>query len=208
VPLRPRHRQLEGELHDAVGAAAGEDAFLDHGFPLGAFVHDAADAGILALGVLAHHIEVDLAHLAVRQRARHAGHQAHRAQVHVLVELAAELEQRTPQRNVVGHGGRPADGAEEDRFVAADLLLPVLGHHAAVLEVVVAAPVEVVEGQRDAETAGGGLQYAQALGHHFAADAVAGDDGDVRSRHAPELAWGSIPARRKWSTNSRSKRST
>jgi hypothetical protein len=39
VPLRPRHRQLEGELHDAVGAAAGEDAFLDHGFALGAFEH-------------------------------------------------------------------------------------------------------------------------------------------------------------------------
>ena len=43
-----------------------------------------------------------------------ARHQAHRAHVGVLVELAAELEQRSPQRNVVGHGGWPADGAEID----------------------------------------------------------------------------------------------
>ena len=69
---------------------------------------------------------------------RHAGHQPHRAQVDVLVELAPELDQRAPQRDVVRHRRRPADRAEEDRVVPADLLLPVLRHHAAVLRVVVA----------------------------------------------------------------------
>ena len=54
------------------------------------------------------------------QRRADAGHQARRAQVDVLVELAAELEQRTPQRHVVGNLVRPADGAEVDRVVAAD----------------------------------------------------------------------------------------
>jgi hypothetical protein len=84
----------------------------------GAFEHDAADAGIFALGVLAHHVEVDVADLAPGQRAGDAGHQAHRAEVHVLVELAAELEQRPPQRDVIGNLFRPADGAEEDGVVA------------------------------------------------------------------------------------------
>ena len=86
--------------------------------------------GIFALGVLAHDAEIDVAGLAVGQRRRHAGHQPHRAQIDVLVELAAELDQRAPQRNVIGHLRRPADRAEEDRVVPADLVLPVLRHHA------------------------------------------------------------------------------
>src|ERR1043166_5323887 len=45
----------------------------------------------------------------------------------------AKLEQRRPQRNVVGNFPRPADGAEIDRIVRADALLPVLRHHALVL---------------------------------------------------------------------------
>ena len=44
----------------------------------------------------------------VDQRAGHAVEQAHRAQVDVLVELAPELQQRPPQRDVVGHrAGQP-----------------------------------------------------------------------------------------------------
>ncbi len=66
----------------------------------------AADRRILALGVLAHDVEVDVAGLAAGERRRHARHQPHRAQVDVLVELAAELEQRAPQRDVVGHRRR------------------------------------------------------------------------------------------------------
>jgi hypothetical protein len=59
------------------------------------------------------------------------------------------------------------------------LLEPVVRHHRAVLQVVVAVgPVERREFQVEAEAPGGGLQHAQALGHHFLADAVAGDHGN------------------------------
>jgi hypothetical protein len=139
-------RQLEGKLQDAVHALAGKDRLLDHRLALGAFEHAAADRRVLALGVLAHHVEVDVAHLAVGQRAGHAGHQAHRAQVDVLVEVAPELDQRAPQRDVVGHRGRPADGAEVDGVKALELREPVVRHHLAVLQVVVA--VGPVEGRR------------------------------------------------------------
>ena len=58
-------------------------------------------------------------------------------------------------------------------------LLPVVGHHRAVLRVVVAAgEVEVGRTQFDAEAARGGLEHAHALGHDFLADAVARDGGD------------------------------
>ena len=79
------------------------------------------------------------------ERRRDARHQPARAQVDVLVEAAAELDQRAPQRNVVGNRGGPADRADRrSRRVRASLLEPVLRHHAAVLRVIVAAPVELV----------------------------------------------------------------
>jgi hypothetical protein len=53
-------------------------------------------AEIFAFGILAHHPEIDVAGLAIGKRRRHAGHQPHRPQIDVLVELAAELDQRAP----------------------------------------------------------------------------------------------------------------
>jgi len=152
---------------------------------LGAREHLAADRRILALGVLAHHVEIDVAGLAVGERARHARHQPYRPQVDVLVEFAAEQQQRPPQRDVVGHRRRPAHRAVVDRVVAADPRLPVVGHHRAVPGVVVAAgEVEMIELQVDAELAGRRLQHAHALGHHFLADPVAGDHGDPVPGHS------------------------
>ena len=119
------------------------------------------------------------ARLATGQRTGHAVEQAHRPQIDVLVEFAPELDQAAPERDIVGHAGRPADGAEIDRVHAFELLLPV-GHHVAVAGVVVAAgPVDVGQLQLDAEALRRGLQDAQALGHHFLADAVTRDDGDA-----------------------------
>src|SRR5574343_573760 len=80
---------------------------------------------------------------------------------------------------MVGHGGWPADGAEENGVEALELLEPIVRHHLAVLEVVVAMrPVEVGEFEVEAEFPHGGFQNPQALRHHFLADAVAGDDCD------------------------------
>ena len=172
--------ELEGEPEHAVDADAAHHRLLDDDLALGAGEHAAADRGILALGVLAHDEEVDVARLAAGERAGHARHQPHRAQVDVLVELAAELDQRAPQRDVVGNLLRPADRAEEDRVVLADLLLPVLRHHALVLLVVVpAGEIEPVLPQLEAEALGGRLEHAHALGHDLLADAVARNDGDA-----------------------------
>ncbi len=89
-------RELEGVLQHAVGAVAREHRFLDHDLALGAFEQPPAEVGVFAFGVLAHDEEIDVAGLAPGQGARHAVEQTHRAQVDVLVELAAELEQRAP----------------------------------------------------------------------------------------------------------------
>ena len=172
--------QIKSELEQAVGAVARVDRFLDDDFAVGAFVHHAAERCVFALGVLAHHVVVDVARLATCQRAGHAFKQAYGAQVDVLIELAAELEQRTPQRNVVRHGGGPAHSAEEDGVHARQLRLPVVGHHLAVLGVIVAAgPFKGVQLQIQAKALGGGHGGAQAFGHDFFANAVSGKHGDL-----------------------------
>ena len=86
--------------------------------------------------------------LIARQRAGDAGEQTHRTQVDVLVKLTAELQQRPPQRNVVGNGIRPADGAEVDGIEALQLLAPVVRHHLAVMGIIFAAcPLHLLEAQ-------------------------------------------------------------
>ena len=182
--------EIERELQHALGAVPREDRLLHHELALGAFEHRAADRRILAFGVLAHDHEVDVAGLAARERRGHAVEQTRRAQVDVLVELAAELEQRPPQRDVIGHGGGPADRAEQDRVGAFELRLPVVGHHLAVLRVVVAArPFDVlVFAASMPKRLLDGVERAQAFGHDFLADAVAGNDGDsICLRHASLL---------------------
>ena len=99
-------------------------------------------------------------------------------------ELAAEFQQRAPQRYVIRHQRRPAYGAEEDGVEALELLEPVVRHHLAVLGVVVAAgPLEGGPFDADLEAARGCLHHAYALGHDFLADAVAGDDCDALLAH-------------------------
>ena len=59
-------------LRIAVDADAGHDGFLHHRFAVGALEDLAADAGVFALGVLPHDVEVDVAGFAAGQRAGHA----------------------------------------------------------------------------------------------------------------------------------------
>lgn len=94
VLLRTALRQVVGELEDTVDADAGHHGFLQHDFAIGPGEHFAADAGVLAFGILAHHPEIDVAGLAVRQWRLHAGHQTAGTQIDVLVEFTTELQQR------------------------------------------------------------------------------------------------------------------
>ena len=133
--------------------------------------------------LLADDPEVDVAGRPIRERRPDAGHQAHRSEVYVLIEFAAELDQRVPQRDVIGNAVRPPAGAEEQAIVPTDPLLPVGGHPRADLVVLMAAPVELVERKLDAELATGRFEHTNSLRHDLPADAVAGDDCDAMSCH-------------------------
>ena len=183
--LGPALREVEGVLEDAVHPDPGHHGFLDDGFAVGALEDLAADAGVLAFGVFPHHVEVDVAGKPAGQRAGHPGQQFDRAQADVLVEVAAELQQAAPQRDVVGHHLGPADGAEEDGVEPVQLVEPAVGQHRPGLGVVVGAGVvELFVVQVEVERRGRGLQDAQPFGRHLLADSVAGDDRDaMRGAH-------------------------
>src|SRR5262245_50106977 len=124
MPFWAAARQLEREAQHAIHAGSREDALLHDELALGAGENPAADARVLALGVLAHDVEIDVAGHAIRERRWHAFQQAHRPQVDVLIELAPDLEEQAPERDMIRHERRPADRAEKDRVVRADLPIP------------------------------------------------------------------------------------
>ena len=157
---------------------AGHDGELAGEFAVGAFEVAAAGAGVFAFGVFADDVEVDVGLGAAGERGGDAGHEAAGAQVHVLVEGAADGDEQAPEGDVVGDAGE-ADGAEEDAVAGAQFFEAVVRHHGAGAAVGFAGPVVVVEGEGEAEAGGGGVEDAQALGDGLAADAVAGDDGDA-----------------------------
>ena len=168
-----------------------EDRLLRRELVLGALVHAPADRRVLALVVLAHDPEVDVAGLAVGERAGHAGHEAHRAQVHVLAGTRAGSGSAGPRARR-GRARRESPRRRgRSRRARGSASRPSFGHHLAVLRVVLAAPRLLVPREREAELAARGLEHAQALGHDFLADAVAGDHRD-----AVDASFKSLPPRK------------
>ena len=95
--FRPRGGEVECVFQNTIGAGAREHGVLCDEFSVGAGVHAATHGRVFAFGIFAHHPKVDVAGLTVGERAFHAGHQAHRAQVDVLIVAAAKRYQQAPQ---------------------------------------------------------------------------------------------------------------
>ena len=133
---------LEGGADDALGAAAGEDVGLDDGLVRRSGVETSAHRGVLALGVLAEDYHVDVARLLAGQGRGHSGVEVGGAHAYSLVEAATHGKQEAVQGDVVRDVG-VSDGAEEDGVEAGELFQAILGHQAAGLAVVVAAPGEL-----------------------------------------------------------------
>jgi hypothetical protein len=108
---------------------------------------------VFALGVLAHDDPVQVIGTAALERAVDAGQDARRSHVGVLVEALADLQAQAPQRDVV-RDVRISGRAEQDGVLVADGVQAIGRHHHAVLAVVVAAPVEVLELEAEAAAAG------------------------------------------------------
>jgi hypothetical protein len=136
-----------------------------------------APAAVFAFGILAHADEIDFLMTLITQRALRSGEQLDRAEIDVLVEALADFDQQLAQADVIGHARRIADCAEVDRREIPQTPQAVIVHHPAVLQVIIAAPIEIFGFDFKAADAGGRAQHAQTCGYHFLADSVSGDDG-------------------------------
>ncbi len=154
--------------------AAREDGRLDADLARMSLVRTATDPGVLALGVLAHEEHVDVARPAAGERAGHALQQPHRPHVGPEVEALPDLEDQAPERDVVGDVG-PADGAHQDRVDRPELLDRIGGHHRAVLQPVIRAPVELAPFDLERELVEAEARLRDDLG----ADAVARQQCDA-----------------------------
>src|SRR5688500_2178259 len=67
--------------------------------------------------------------------------------------------------------------------MALDLVQTILGHHAPVLEIVVAGPGLLVPVKRKTELAGCGLDHTDALRHHLLANPITGNHRDLMLCH-------------------------
>src|SRR5208283_4123345 len=166
-------RQIEGEFQDPVNSFSRKDRLLQDQFTFGAFKHLAADIRVLSFCIFTHHIEIYIALLPAGQGTWHPLHQPYRPQVHVLVEIPAKSEQRTPEGDVIRHHIRPPNSTEIDGVIRFERLEPVGWHHLAVPDVVVGAcPVKMRAVKLNAKLACSSLKHPEPFRHHFLADAV------------------------------------
>ena len=178
VFLRPAARQLERVAKNAVHAVAREHDLLHCNLVVAASVEAAADLGVFALVVFADDVEIDVARVAVAQRRFDAGHEPHWPDVRILAKFAADRNEQSPERDVIGHSGK-SHRSQINRVVMANLREAVLGHHATGLLVVNAAPGKVIPREAEAVLLCGRVEDEHAWGDHFLADAVTGDGRDA-----------------------------
>src|SRR5262249_27034122 len=136
--------ELERVPNAALAAAASVESGLRGDFVGRAFVEKALHAAVEVLGGFADDDQGDAFRPFVFGWGLEAGEQLHRAEVDVLVEAEAEVEEELALEDAGGDIG-VADGAEEDGVELAELVEAVVGERAAGFEVAVAGPVEISE---------------------------------------------------------------
>ena len=172
--------QLEGVAYQALHTVCGVEGDFGGDFVGGALANHAAVADVGAFGTFTHNDEVNVA--GVGKRGNCAGVQAGGAQVDVVVEGEAQLQEHFAFDEAGGNLAAArvgTDSAKEDRVVLLEGFHGGLGQGLTGFEPVLGA--ELVLGGVDGdvfELAGAG-EDALGFGNDFGADAVAGDDGEV-----------------------------
>jgi hypothetical protein len=168
VLARPADRPLEGVADDPLDTEGGVQADLGGHLVRGVAAQHPAGARVGPLGALPDAEHVDVTGLG--ERAADAVVEPRRPQVHVVVELEAQLEQQPALEDAAGHGG-VADRAEQDRVVPAELVEHRVGQQLA--GALPAGGPQVVRG--GLHVRGDLAEHLEALGHHLRADAVSRD---------------------------------
>ncbi len=133
----------------------------------------AAETGVLTFGVFTDDNPIKVAASAVVQGARDPRQDARRSDIGVLIKPLADGQPKAPKGYVVGHNRRIPDCPEIYSVEVAQRFKAVLGHHAAVFVVVIAAPWECFQVKPELWLAVlKNLQDSEPSLDHFDADSV------------------------------------
>ena len=168
------HGQLEGVTYHALHAVGGVDGDFGGHLVRGATADGAAGTAVQAFGAFTHDHEVDVTR--VGERRGNALVQLGRTQVHVLVQVEAELEQQAAFQNA-RLDARIADGTQQDGVGLLDALLFLLGEDRAVTQIAFGTEVEMLV-LEFGDAFGRLLQSLLSPRSHFLANAIARNDGD------------------------------
>src|SRR3982074_2833564 len=105
--------QIEGVPEDSVHSAACENCLLNGHLVVGSLIETPAYIRILALVVFANDTEINLPGLPMFKGSFNTFEKAYGPQINVLAEMAADGNQQSPQRNMIGNAGG-SDSAQED----------------------------------------------------------------------------------------------
>ena len=168
------HGQLEGVTHHALHTVGGVDGDFGGHLVRGATADRSAGTAVQAFGAFTHDDEIDVTR--VGERRGNALVQLGRTQVHVLVQVEAELEQQAAFQNA-RLDARIADGAQQDGVGLLDALLFLLGEDRAVTQIAFGTEVEMLVIEFG-DAFGRLLQSLLGPRSHFLANAIARNDGD------------------------------
>ena len=182
-----RQRQVERKADNPLATLLGKQAGLNGNCLArsAAGQISAANAGVLALGIFAHDDPIHGVSSRVLERTGYAGQQADWSDIGVLIEALADGQPQPPQTDVVWNP-RPADRSEVNGVEALQAIEAIVIHHAAGLQVVLAAPWEMLVCKP--RLFGKTVKHAESFGDNFLTDAIARNDGDPeRAVHALRL---------------------
>ena len=168
------HGQLEGVTHHALHAVGGVDGDFGGHLVRGATAHRSAGTAVQAFGAFTHHDEIDVTR--VGERRRDTLVQLGRTQVHVLVQVEAELEQQAAFQNA-RLDARIADGAQQDGVGLLDAVLFLFRKNRAVTQIALGTQIELLIFEFG-DAFGRLLQSLLSPRSHFLANAIARNDGD------------------------------
>ena len=168
------HGQLEGVTHHALHTVGGVDGDFGGHLVRGATADRSAGTAVQAFGAFTHDDEIDVTR--VGERRGNALVQLGRTQVHVLVQVEAELEQQAAFQNA-RLDARIADGAQQDGVGLLDALLFLFRKNRAVTQIALGTQIELLIFEFG-DAFGRLLQSLLSPRSHFLANAIARNDGD------------------------------
>ena len=170
---------LERVPNDPMDPLVGVDLLLNGHLIVSTGFEPPTHAGVEPFGVFAEHHEVHILNRSILEGTQSLVEQAHGTVIDVEIERHPGAKQDVARVSAVGHS-RVAKGPDQDGIVLRKGAIPIRRHRDSGAQIVIGAPRKRLKRQGSARQVARGAERLERLGGDIDADAVAGNDRDVR----------------------------